>query len=385
MTPSSPPERIGRYRVVSEIGRGAMGVVYLGDDEGLGRRVAIKTIIASMDAEEQAGYLARFRQEAKALGGLNHPSIITVYEFGDQDGLAYLVMEFLEGQELRHVMNAGRVELPAAVGLAAQVAEGLAYAHAQGIVHRDIKPANVMVLPGNRAKIMDFGIARVRISDVKTETGLMLGSPKYMSPEQVMGRPIDSRSDIFALGVVLHEMLTGAGPFSGEDIHQLMFNVCSGRPAPPSAANPAIPPTLDLIVARALEKEPGARYPDAATMAADLRGVLAGLGASAANATPVARPKTDATIVQPRDVSQERTQALGAATLAMPMAALHVSGRFDSSVALLRLTEPRGRDRQLMAPVIGPPSMARYLLDPSTWGVAGLIAAALALAWWIGG
>ena len=139
------PERIGRYRIVSEIGRGAMGVVYRGEDEALGRGVAIKTIIASMDVEEQQGYLARFRQEARALGGLNHPGIITVYEFGDQDGLAYLAMELLEGRELRDVMTAGRLEVAAALDIAAQMAEGLAFAHAQGIVHRDIKPANAIV------------------------------------------------------------------------------------------------------------------------------------------------------------------------------------------------------------------------------------------------
>jgi serine/threonine protein kinase len=380
------PNRIGRYRIVSEIGRGAMGVVYRGEDEALGRAVAIKTIIASMDPDEQAGYLARFRQEAKALGGLNHPGIITVHEFGDQDGLAYLAMELLEGRELRDVMNAGVIRLPAAVDLAAQLAEGLAYAHAKGIVHRDVKPANVMVLAGDRAKLMDFGIARVRASDVKTQTGMMLGSPKYMSPEQVMGRPLDHRSDIFSLGVILHEMLAGAAPFSGEDVHQLMFQVCSARPAPPSAANPAVPRTLDLIVARALEKEPEARYPDAAAMAADLRAALAELGAGAPGVERApASGQHEATLAQPRPAAAERTQALGAATLAASVAGLHVSARFDSGLALLRLAEPRGRDRKLMSPVIGPPSIVRHFRDPQAWAAAGMICAALAVAWWIGG
>jgi serine/threonine protein kinase len=374
VTPSHP-ERIGRYRIVSESGRGAMGVVYRGEDEALGRAVAIKTIIASMDPAEQAGYLARFHQEAKALGGLNHPGIITVYEFGDQDGLAYLAMEFLEGRELRDVMNAGGIDLAQAVDLAAQLADGLAYAHARGIVHRDVKPANVMVLAGNRVKLMDFGIARVRASDVKTQTGLMLGSPKYMSPEQVMGRPLDHRSDIFSLGVILHEMLTGAGPFSGADIHQLMFQICSARPAPPSSVNASVPRTLDLIVARALEKEPAERYSDAAAMALDLRAALA---------DSVASPHHESTLAQPRP-SEERTLALGAATVAASIGTLHVSARFDSDLALLRLAQPRGRDRRLMAPVIGRPALGRHLRDPQAWAAGALICAASAVALWIAG
>jgi serine/threonine protein kinase len=178
--PAEKSEHIGRYRLVSEIGRGAMGIVYLGEDEGLGRRVAIKTILASMDTVEQAGYLARFKQEAKALGGLNHPSIITVFEFGDEGGIAYLAMEYLEGKDLRELISARKLDLASAVDVAAQVADGLAFAHGRGVVHRDVKPGNVMVIEGNRAKVMDFGIARVRTSDLKTQTGLMLGSPRYM-------------------------------------------------------------------------------------------------------------------------------------------------------------------------------------------------------------
>jgi serine/threonine protein kinase len=376
------PERIGRYRIVAEIGRGAMGVVYRGEDEALARSVAIKTIIASMDPAEQAGYLARFRQEARAVGGLNHPGIITVYEFGDQDGVAYLAMEFLEGRELRDIMTAGRMEVAVAVELAAQVAEGLAFAHARGIVHRDVKPANVMVIAGNRAKLMDFGIARVRTSDVKTQTGMMLGSPKYMSPEQVMGRPIDNRSDVFSLGTVLYEMLAGMAPFSGEEIHQLMLQVCSARPAPPSSLNPAVSRTLDLIVARALEKEPQARYADAGAMAADLRAALAELGSEAA-ATPAAEATLHAaTVVQRAPDPAERTTALGAATLAAPIAGLHVLARYESHAALRRLAASQGPDRELMSPSLEPlPAIQRWLADRELLGTAAVLLGAVAVAW----
>ncbi len=369
--PAEKAEHIGRYRVVSEIGRGAMGIVYLGEDEGLGRRVAIKTILASMDSLEQAGYLARFKQEAKALGGLNHPSIITVFEFGDEGGIAYLAMEYLEGKDLRELINARRLDLSSAVDVAAQVAEGLAFAHGRGVVHRDIKPGNVMVIEGNRAKVMDFGIARVRTSDLKTQTGLMLGSPRYMSPEQVLGRAVDHRSDIFSLGLVLYEMLTGAPPFGGNDVHQIMYQICNGRAPPPSAANPAVTRSLDLIVAKALEKDLGARYQDASAMAADLRACLPELeGAGPAPLLPSGNAASPASIE--------------AATVVMPIAGMHVLSRFASDTALKRLTEPRGADRRRMAPSAEPPTLLRrWVSDGALLFAAALIAAAIAAASYI--
>ena len=363
---------IGRYRVVSEIGRGAMGIVYRAEDDALGRSVAIKCILASMDTDEQAGYLARFRQEAKALGGLNHQSIITVYEFGDEAGVAYLAMEYLQGRELRELIAAHQLDLSSAVEIAAQVAEGLAFAHSRGVVHRDVKPGNVMVMEGNRAKIMDFGIARVRSSDVKTATGMMLGSPRYMSPEQVLGRAVDARSDIFSLGLVLYEMLAGAPPFGGNDVHAIMYQICNGRAAPPSAANPAVTRALDMIVQRALEKDLAARYQDAGAMAADLRACLPEL-VGAGPAPVIAPGETPA-----------REPAMEAATVVMPIAGMHVVTRFDSQEALKRLTEPRGEDRRLMAPSTEPPStMQRWLSDGLLVFALGMIAAAAAIAWFI--
>jgi len=365
-------ERIGRYRIVSEIGRGAMGIVYRGEDEALGRSVAIKTIIASMDSIEQAGYLARFKQEAKALGGLNHPSIITVFEFGDERGVAYLAMEYLQGHEVRDLIDTRKLDLAAAVDIAAQVAEGLAFAHSRGVVHRDIKPGNVMVIEGNRAKIMDFGIARVRTSDLKTQTGLMLGSPRYMSPEQVLGRPVDHRSDIFSLGLVLYEMIAGVHPFSGNDVHQIMYQVCNGQAPPPSAANPAVTRSLDIIVARALEKEVAARYQDAAAMAADLRACVPELaGAGPAPAIPQAGAAVG-----------EGT--IATATVVMPITGMHVLTRFDPDAALRRLTEPKGEDRRRMSPSMEPPPLLqRWLSDGPLMAAAVLVAAAVVAAGYI--
>jgi serine/threonine-protein kinase len=232
-----------------------------------------------------------------------------------------------------------------------------------------VKPGNVMVVEGNRAKIMDFGIARVRTSDVKTQTGMLLGSPKYMSPEQVVGRPVDARSDIFSLGVVLHEMLTGAPPFTADDVPALMYQICNTNPAPPSAKNIGVTRTLDLIVARALEREPESRYQDASAMAADLRacmpelgtGVVGGIGEATVPLTALARVATPAGV-----------------------AGLHVSKRFDSAAALLRLSEPHGKDRRLMSPAAGPaPILRRWLYDGPMMMALALIAACAAAAWYI--
>ncbi len=282
---NAPQNQLGRYSIVKELGRGAMGVVYQAVDPVLGRTVAIKTIILPADPSERAEYEARFLQEAKAAGGLNHPNIITVHDVGREGPVAYMAMELLAGVELREMMSQTRLPVPQALDIAAQIADGLAFAHESGVVHRDIKPTNIMIVRGGQVKIMDFGIARMRVSEVKTQTGVLLGSPKYMSPEQVIGSGIDHRSDIFALGVMLYEMVTGNPPFGGADITQLMYQIAHATPAAPSRVNPALPTTLDTIVARALAKEPGARYGTASELAADLRGCGQGLASLPAAAS----------------------------------------------------------------------------------------------------
>ncbi len=249
-------KKLGRYKILGELGRGAMGVVYKAEDPALDRIVALKTIILSDDADGRKDYHKRFFVEAKASARLTHPQIITVYDFGEEDDLAYMAMEFLKGTELRTRMAKGAISVPEAVHIAEQVAEGLGYAHEHGVVHRDIKPSNIMLLPHEQVKIMDFGIARMRTSDHKTSTGLVLGTPKYMSPEQVTGAAIDHRSDIFSLGVVLYEMLTRSRLFSGEDTPQIFYNVVNVQPAPPSRLNPEVPPMLDFVLERALKKDP---------------------------------------------------------------------------------------------------------------------------------
>ena len=199
---------LGRYEILSELGQGAMGTVYKARDPMLDRIVAIKTINLTLPKEELAEYEARFYQEAKAAGGLSHRNIVTVHDIGRSDRVAYMAMEFLEGQELRRLIQSRvPIQLTHALDIAAQVADGLQFAHDGQIIHRDIKPANIMVLNDGLVKITDFGIARMRNNEIKTMTGMILGSPKYMSPEQVSGKRADTRSDIFSLGVVLYEPL----------------------------------------------------------------------------------------------------------------------------------------------------------------------------------
>ncbi len=252
---------LGRYELLAELGKGAMGVVYRANDPLLDRLVAIKTVNMSFDPEEMAEYEGRFYQEAKAAGSLNHPNIVTIYDIGKSGNIAYMAMEFLQGEELRSLMSTGQ-PLPAAraVEISAQVAEGLAYAHHHGVVHRDIKPANIMLAVTGLAKITDFGIARMRSAEVKTQTGIVLGSPRYMSPEQVAGKRAEPRSDIFSLGVILYEMLTGKPPFTGEDVTSVMFQIMNLVPPPPSSINAQAPEILDFIVAKAIAKSVDDRY-----------------------------------------------------------------------------------------------------------------------------
>jgi serine/threonine-protein kinase len=270
-------EVLGRYRILEVIGRGAMGVVYKAVDPVIDRIVAIKTINLTLSKEDISEYEARFQQEIKAAGRFSHPNIVTIYDVGRTDEVAYMAMEFLNGRELKDVLAAGtRLDVETTVELMLQVADGLAYAHEHGIVHRDIKPSNIMIinLPnGVLAKITDFGIARMPGSAVKTMTGVVMGSPRYMSPEQVVGKAIDHRSDIFSLGVVLYETLTGKPPFDGETLTGIMYATTNTHPAPPSTHNPASPRMLDLILEKALAKDLDRRYQSIRELCNDLRDV----------------------------------------------------------------------------------------------------------------
>ena len=263
--------KLGRYEIVSELGKGSMGTVYKAVDPLLDRTVALKTISIAANDPDLADYEARFYLEAKAVGGLNHQNIVTVYDVGNSGTMPYLAMEYIEGTELASLTGQSRpLPVEQALDIAAQVAEGLAYAHAHGVIHRDIKPANIMLANDGKAKIADFGIARMRSAEAKSDASGVMGSPRYMAPEQVLGRRADHRSDIFSLGVMLCEMLTGAPPFAGADLNAILFQIVNLVPPAPSTVNPAVPTMLDFIVAKALSKAPDERYESASVFADDL-------------------------------------------------------------------------------------------------------------------
>jgi serine/threonine-protein kinase len=376
--------RLGRYKIRGELGRGAMGIVYEAEDPALDRIVALKTILLEDDAEGRKEYHQRFFQEAKAAGKLTHPNIITVYDFGEEGDLAYTAMELLKGVELRARMLKGEISTVEAVDIARQVADGLGYAHEHGVVHRDVKPSNIMILPRGRVKIMDFGIARVRVSDHKTSTGVVLGTPRYMSPEQVAGLPVDHRSDIFSLGIVLYEMLTRASLFGGKDTPQILHNVSNVEPVPPSRVNREVPPMLDFIIARALKKDPAGRYQDAYELAADLRTCLAELGAKERAAKEEDRDATKTVKLDPETDKQRfapAARAIGSDTR------LPLSRQFDSAAALERLAAPGWRDRALVGRAPRPVGFIRRIRsDPgprlmfATMLAAAAVGAAIAFA-----
>ena len=338
------PAQLGRYDVIAEIGRGAMGVVYRAVDPMLERTVAIKTINMALDPGEMEHYEKRFTIEARAAGGLNHPNIVIIYDIGRSGDLAYMAMEYLEGRELKELIAANEITPDRALEIIALVADGLAYAHANDVVHRDVKPANIMILKDGRVKITDFGIARMRTADVRTQTGVVLGSPRYLSPEQVLGKRCDARADTFSLGVILYEMLTGQAPFNGIDVNSLMFQIVNFTPPPPSSINPALPPVLDLIIAKALAKTADDRYADIAEFAADLRACRQQGSVASRSATAAAIPRmtADPAVTLTDTLPASRADDRSTATLPDTLPARGLAKDFDSLAATMRLAVQTG-------------------------------------------
>ena len=255
--------KLGRYDLIRVLGKGAMGLVYEGRDPNLDRRVAIKTIrVENLSDEDAAEYEVRFRTEAHSAARLQHPNIVSVYDSDRDLDIAYLVMEFIQGQDLKYHLDKGDVyTLEQTLGIMRDLLSALDYAHQQSIVHRDIKPANLLIEASGRVKLTDFGVARIQNSGEATRTqGTMVGTLKYMSPEQIQGHPVDARADLFAAGIVLHQLLTGQRPFDGESDFAVIQQIVSHDPVAPSAVNSKLPPALDAVLARALAKSRHQRY-----------------------------------------------------------------------------------------------------------------------------
>jgi serine/threonine-protein kinase len=265
--------QFGRYQVESELGRGAMGVVYLGFDPKISRKVAIKTLDYSRyDGEELIAVKARFFREAEAAGRLRHPNIVSVYDVGEDHDLAYIAMDYVEGQPLSDFTSKkAQLPIPEVCRIIADVADALHYAHGENIVHRDIKPSNILYhRETGKVTVTDFGIARI-VNEQSTQTGEILGSPLYMSPEQILGKKVDKASDIFSLGVTLFQLLGSELPFKGDNIAELSRQILQGKPVDIRDLRPGLSASVRRIITKALQKDPGDRYRDAADMASALR------------------------------------------------------------------------------------------------------------------
>jgi eukaryotic-like serine/threonine-protein kinase len=268
----------GRYRIIRKLGSGGMANVYLAEDQELGRRVAIKILNERHANDDQ--FVERFRREAKNAAGLSHPNIVSIYDRGEAEGTYYIAMEYLDGRSLKELIVArGPAPIHVAIDYARKILDALRFAHRNGIVHRDIKPHNVIVDAEGRVKVTDFGIARAGTSQM-TEVGSIIGTAQYLSPEQAKGAPVDQTSDLYSVGIVLYELLTGKVPFTGDSPVEIAMKHISAPPEPPSSLRPDVPEDLDLIVLRALGKTPEDRYPSAEEMDKDLARVAQGLGVS---------------------------------------------------------------------------------------------------------
>src|SRR5918998_119122 len=292
----------GRYRILRKLGSGGMANVYLAEDEDLGRRVAIKILNDRYASDDT--FNERFRREAKSAAALSHPNIVSIYDRGEADGRPYIAMEVIEGRSLKELVVArGPLPIGQAVAYAKQVLGALRFAHRHGIIHRDIKPHNILLGNENRLKVTDFGIARAGASQM-TEVGSIMGTAQYLSPEQARGAPVTAASDLYSVGIVRYEMLTGKTPFNGETPIEIAMKHLNEVPRAPSELRSEIPPELDQIVLRALAKDPHERYQAAEELTADLNRFEAGLPvapetSTAATAVLAGLPATAATQVIP--------------------------------------------------------------------------------------
>jgi eukaryotic-like serine/threonine-protein kinase len=350
-------QKVGKYLIVAKIGSGAMGDVYRAHDRTLNRDVAVKTMAELYASDDQL--VQRFHREAQSAARLNHPNVVTVFDFGSEQGKFYLAMELLDGSDLKELIASRSLnDLWDKLDVMEQIAEGLAYAHQQGVVHRDLKPANIRVLPNGRVKIMDFGLARIGTSEM-TRTGMVMGTPNYMSPEQVRGTKADARSDIFSLGAVFYELLSGKKAFNADSMHTILYKVLEEDPEPVRTWVPGLPGPFVSFVERCLAKEPEHRYQHAGEMRDALRKVREALASG--EYTPAG--DADATMVEvASDPAAPTMMAPG--TVLDPSAAARAATKGAAALDLTAMAPPsetlkgaktlNGRARTRMSPAGAP-------------------------------
>ena len=363
---------LGRYELLEELGRGAMGVVYKGHDPSIDRPVALKVLAAEpgLPEAEHEQRRKRFLREARAAGRLTHPSIVTIYDVGEEHEQAFLVMEYVEGEPLDRILRRVRaLPLSRVLDIADQVAGALDYAHAHGIIHRDVKPANILLSPDDRVKVTDFGIARLADGEL-TLTQHTPGTPSYMAPEQVTGHPVDGRSDVFALGALLYELLTGARAFPGENLATIVHRIVNEEPRPLGEVAPGLPAGLEPCLTRALAKDPAERYPRAVDLARDLRRAVSAppgaLAARTALAVPEVAPPTLRIPARPARGRRGWLVAGGAAlaVVVLFLAALGLHGRAARRAVPARVVAPAAPAAREEPP--GKVAEARDTVRPAT-------------------
>src|SRR5216683_824094 len=357
--------KAGRYEIVDELGRGAMGVVYKAMDPVIGRTVAVKTIRLS---EEGTGLsrpelLTRFQTEARAAGLLTHPNIVVVFDAGEEDGLYYITMELVEGKSLQALLDGGHAfPLPRTLRIMEQTCSALQFAHERNVIHRDIKPANLMLTADDTVKVTDFGTAKILQFGTVQQTAHVMGTPSYMSPEQVKGRAVDGRSDIFSLGVMLYEMVTGEKPFPGQNITTVIYKIVNEEPVPPRQINPSIHAGISGVVMRALEKDPDQRYQSCREMLEDLRNYRS---------------------IAPAGNNPQSTMVLGGGSPSATLISANPGGRGfggeDQSVAAIARSLSGRASTPGQTPIVRRTGAIASALEPPKKSVFGTILAALLL------
>jgi serine/threonine-protein kinase len=355
------PTRLGKYEIQGVLGKGAMGVVYKGYDPNIERVVAIKTVRKDLvDEEIAAEYMSRFKNEARAAGRLHHPNIVGIYEYGEDDDVAFIAMEFVDGAGLREYLNRNaRFELGQLVGIMSQLLRALDFAHGKGVVHRDIKPANLILTTRGELKVADFGIARIDLSNL-TMAGTVIGTPSYMSPEQCQGKQGDHRSDLFSAGVVLYELLTGEKPFAGS-LETIAYKICHDEPRAPSQISAlSLPPEIDALLATALAKSPDARFQNASTFHQALQKAAGPAAADAADETvlnlagvvlppPIPAAWDDATLIA---LGKQLARFVGPMAKVLVRQAAAQTTNVDEMYAILatNIVDPKNRHRFVAEP-----------------------------------
>ena len=311
-------EQFGRYIVQEEIGRGGMGIVYRAYDPDIDRNIALKALRPERSSDWDL--IRRFLREAKAAGRLTHPNIVTVYDVGEDKGTAFIAMELLVGCPLNQLIQQGPLPLEKSIHYAKQIALALQYAHIEGVVHRDVKPSNIIVVEGDTIKITDFGVARIQDMSLteETRTGQILGTPNYMAPEQVMGKKVDGRADLFSLGVILYEMLSGGKPFKGDNFAALFHSILKQSQKPLKEISPDVPSEIDSVVSKALEKDLDKRYQTGKEFAEALSVPISGGSVSVSSKS----------VVNEDVKERQRTKSLGAKFVYVALAALIILGIF---------------------------------------------------------